>query len=1404
MSDQVSAQNPNPELKKGWFTSLTSLRAAHTDLLRRYREQDNEPELMAEIDHLIRRGCATGAILDNEDDRWAAQGLLDYWSSILYRAGWEPPDTTLVDFDSSLAPDLSEELCPYLGLEAFRTEKRHLFFGQERLLDKLVKHLDTYPLLIVVGASGSGKSSAVLGGLLPRLMTGALPGSQNWAYYSPLVPGSNPLSALAKRFKPIQIGMDEWISENVQAFQQNSFHLTELVKQPDGQPVVLVIDQFEEVFTLCRDDSIRDALVQNLLNFIQTQDAKNRLILTMRTDFESQFVRMPELQAFFEISHTRTTALDANELREAIERPAALVGLKFEEGLVDQLLSDVLGEPAALPLLQFTLLKLWDHREHNRVTWEAYRRLGGGRQALAKSADEFYNSLILEEQVTMKRILLRMVRPSEGLEVTSRRISVRDLYRSGEAKDRVDRVLEKLIQARLVRLTEGDTPDDAQVEMAHEALIRNWPRLVEWLEDERIVLRQRLRLTAAAEHWQNSKREPSALLRGALLEESRSYDDLSDLEAEYIQASRWSEIRKRSFAIVILVGTLLSLSTISAIALREANLASQAKELAQAKTKDAERQRAEAERQRTEAERQRAKAEKRQAEAAKAAELLKQAQEDLEKALNMEAQGRQQAEEQRRIAQAQEKIAIAQRTIAQKNSREAEGQKAIANIFEASARARNWFSTRDASLGLTLAIATTDRSRRTSPQDTLLVAASSLLTGVQTAQEQNRLQSDQGPIFSLAMSQDGQRIISGSEDGTVRLWNTITGEPIGPPLQGHEGTVRSVAISRDGQRIVSGGSDDTVRLWDAATGEPIGSPLQGHEGTVRSVAISRDGQRIVSGSEDGTVRLWDAATGEPIGLPLQGHEGTVRSVAISRDGQRIVSGSEDGTVRLWDAVSGALIGQPLQGHEGSVSSVAMSRDGQRIVSGSEDGTVRLWDAVSGALIGQPLQGHEGSVLSVAISRDGQQIVSGSEDSTVRLWDALSGAPIGQPLQGHTGWVFSVAISPNGQQIVSSSEDATARIWDMVTEQFVSELQQKVNAGIIRAMAISPDGQLIVNGSSDGKVQLWDAVTGEQIGSLLEEHESPISSVAISRDSQRIVSGDSDGIVRLWDTVSGMQIGSPLRGHEGPVRAVAISRDGQRIVSGSADGTVRLWDAVSGAPIGQPLQGHTGSVLSVTISPDGQRIVSGGSDTTVRLWDAVTRSQIGQPLQGHTGSVLSVAISPDGQRIVSGGSDTTVRLWDSVTGSQIGQPLQGHTGWVLSVAISPDGQRIVSGSEDTTVRLWNTVTRQPIGQPLQGHKRNVLSVAISEDGQRIVSSNSDAVVRIWEGSWIGWMRLACERLQYHPLLNAPSTVLSDQALINDAQEAKFACDSRPWSQVTESTSELSWWGSTMSWLTQLWS
>jgi energy-coupling factor transporter ATP-binding protein EcfA2 len=529
------------------FVSLTSLRTAHNQLLATHRQFGSTPSFLAWANAFIQQGRAIGALLDREEERAVAQSLLDYWTAILYRSGAEPPESALVEFDWNLAPELPDERCPYVGLDAFSEIEQSVFFGRERLVEEAVRMLTKGRLLAVVGPSGSGKSSLVLAGLLPALKEAALPDSVQWHNALRMVPGTEPMANLARVLYTLQLDpitdADTWAAQHAALLAQQPKRLPELIDQDDAAPLLLVVDQFEEVFTLCVDDAARNAFVSCLLALFQAPGRRHTLILTLRADFESPVSRLPDFQAHFERHIFRVTPLNAAELRASIEAPADLIGLKFEQGLVDTLLHDILGEPAALPLLQFTLLKLWEQRERNYITWDAYRRLGGGRLALANSADAFFDSLIPEQQVTARRILLRLVRAGDGLEITSNRVRLDSLYRAGEAAERVALVLEKLIDARLVRVTQSDVASDTQVEIAHEALVRNWPRLVAWLEEERESIRQRQRLTAAAEQWAALGRAEGALLPGTLLHEAGRFVEatgieLSSLEIEFLQASQ--------------------------------------------------------------------------------------------------------------------------------------------------------------------------------------------------------------------------------------------------------------------------------------------------------------------------------------------------------------------------------------------------------------------------------------------------------------------------------------------------------------------------------------------------------------------------------------------------------------------------------------------------------------------------------------------------------------------------------------------------------------------------------------------------------------------------------------------------------------------------------------------------
>jgi WD40 repeat protein len=572
-------------------------------------------------------------------------------------------------------------------------------------------------------------------------------------------------------------------------------------------------------------------------------------------------------------------------------------------------------------------------------------------------------------------------------------------------------------------------------------------------------------------------------------------------------------------------------------------------------------------------------------------------------------------------------------------------------------------------------------------------------------------------VLDAAFSPDGQRIVAGSWDAKVRVWNAADGAEL-LVLNGHRGPVNAVAFAHDGARIVSGSGDHTIRVWDAASGEEL-LLLAGHERDVLAAGFSPEGDRIVSGSADGTVRVWDAASGEQLQV-LEGHGQPISAAAFSPDGARIVSGGDDNTVRVWDAASGEQL-LVLDGHQGHVLTAAFSPDGARVVTGATDWKVRVWDAESGAKL-EELPGHRGAVWAVAFAPDGNRIVSASADRTVRVWEAPTWKDL-LILSGHEGRVRAAAFSPDGARIVSGSDDDTVRLWDAGGLKDLLVLRGHEDR--VRAAAFSPDRRRIVSGSWDDTVRVWDGASGRELWAL-HGHAGDVLAAAYSPDGARIVSGAKDNTVRVWDAASGEAF--VLRGHDGWVNAVAYSPDGTRIISGSADGTVRVWTP-SGGEKPLVLLGHDGDVLAAAFSPDGRRIASGSADGTVRVWDAASGAEL-LTLDGHGGPVNAVAYSPDDARIVSGSADDTLRVWDAETGSQIAV-LSGHGGDVLTAVFSPDGARILSGSADETVRVWDATSGEEF-VVLRGHDGAVWTAAFAPDGAHFVSGSDDNTVRV---SWI---------------------------------------------------------------------
>jgi WD40 repeat protein len=923
------------------------------------------------------------------------------------RASWEAQIDRLRGFLGRPAVPEPDLACPYPGMRPFTEGDAGRFFGREAELDNLVYRLRHGEReLYVIGASGSGKSSLIGAGLVPRLARG-IEGMPRFHVQS-FRPGERPLERLAG-------ALEGEMTEPVAALG----HLLE--RYTPATALLLIIDQLEELFVIASDGQRRDflAAVRAL-----RADPRCILVFTLRADFYGAFLAS-SLWTDNEgrISRIDLRPLGSDSLRVAIERPARDVGVYVEPQLMARLLDDAAREPGALPLLQETLFQLWGKRRHHLLALADYRALSNSARtgmafAVEKHADFVLGRLTLEQKTTAFRILLRLVNFGEG-RADTRRQQPRDALRSeSEMAASFDAVLQCLVNHRLVTVTGDDQHGDVRVDLAHEILIQAWPAFADEIQTWRALEQRRRELETAATAWRTRGSGDGGLLDAVELASAITWRnravphvghsaDLAVFLATS-EAAQSKAIRRRrlTFAGLSLLAVVTSILALVAWRQRKVaiSLVAQSAQLYQ------------------ETGRQRLLESERPLEALPYL---------FEARVSVETIGSTPNASLRALfAQALRNLPVLPPLQHQASVMSAAFSPDGTHIVTASSdkTARIW----DAGTGKSLSPPFQHRasvlSAAFSPDGTRVVTASLDKTArvwdVSTGKPLSPPLQHQDSVMSAAFSPDSSRVVTASWDGTARVWDAGTGRPLSPPLQ-HQDVVLKATFSPDGTRVVTASVDKTARVWDAETGKPLSPPLQ-HQGIVTGAAFSPDGTRVVTASSDKTARVWDAETGKPLSPPLQ-HQGEVKSAAFSPDGTRVVTASWDKTARIWDTGSGTPLSPPLQ-HQDIVLKAAFSPDGTRVVTASWDKTARIWDAGTGKPLSPPLQ-HQGIVHSAAFSPDGTRVVTASSDKTARVWDVSTGNPLSPPLQ-HQDGVVSAAFSPDGTRVITANLGKTARVWDV--------------------------------------------------------------------------------------------------------------------------------------------------------------------------------------------------------------------------------------------------------------------------------------------------------------------------------------------------------------------------------------
>ncbi|MFI6458619.1 helix-turn-helix domain-containing protein [Streptosporangium amethystogenes] len=1153
--------------------------------------------------------------------------------SAQWEARWRQATETVEDV-RLIAGDVGDAAgrkSPYLGLAAFQTEDAERFHGRERIVDELIARLTRQRFLAVFGTSGLGKSSLLRAGLIPRARAGDPEGGGGWRTVL-MTPGAHPLREYADRLAAVS----RWSPDEIHtALLDDPSGLPGLTEQetphwPPPAPFLLVVDQFEEVFTLCHDAHERGRFISALLAAAQGTGGLTRVVLGVRADFYAHCADHPDLAAALTDAQILLAPMTTEELRQAVTQPARAADCSVEGALLAAIVADAVGQPGALPLVSHALVETWHRRRGNTLTLAGYLEAGGIHGALVKTAETLYSDLSPAQRSCAKDMFIRLTALGEGTDDTARRIT-QDELDINHPDTRA--VLGLFAEARLITL------GDNTVEIAHEALIRGWPRLHQWLTADREALRVRRQLTEAAQAWAALDHDPGTLYRGARLAIAREWagdddrrDTLNRLERDFLDTSIHREktehagVLRRSRQLRYLalgLALLLLVSTGTGL-------------IAVQQWQDAE-------------------------------------------AAHRIALSRQLAAQTLTVADSEPDTAmlLAAHAFAVAPTVEARGA-----LLSASAlRAHQGMLT--GHIGAVSQVLFSPDGR------TLFSVGKDRTVAVWDVRRRARLATLRGHdtwLKAAALSPDGKLLATGGEDGHIVLWDTAARVPVAT-LDGHTKQVREIAFSPDGHTVATASDDRTVILWDALRHTRLAT-LSAHTGKVRGVAFSPDGRTLATAGDDRQVILWDLRRRVRLAT-LTGLAETASAVAFSPDGRTLAGAGGNTTVILWDVVRRARVATFSHQRPGEVITLKFSPDGRTLATSGHDPAILLWDVGRRVLRGR-LTGHKINVYALDINPRTSMMASAGEDGAIILWDTAQASPA-----GHATPVNDVAFSPDGRLLAAADAHRTM-VWD-TRDRTLYALHTDTSSDVY-ALAFSPDGRTLAlakgkTGSppdiSAGTITLWDLEKGTS--AELTGHNGAVLDVVFSPDGRTLATGSVDTTANLWD-VARRTRSAVLTGHKGPVNGVAFSPDGRTLATGGHDQAAILWDTATRRPLGAPLAAHTAWVRTVAFSPDGRTLATSDADKTVTLWDVRRRARLAV-LTGHADALTTgVAFAPDGRTLAFTSGDHTVTLWD-VRHGRLTAHLVGHTEPVRAIAFSPDGRTLATVGADATVRLWNTAPQE---------------------------------------------------------------------------------------------------------------
>ncbi|MFD0250032.1 trypsin-like peptidase domain-containing protein [Streptomyces sp. NPDC127113] len=1171
---------------------------------------------------------------------------------------------------------------PYRELLPFTEHDRGVFHGRENETQRLVELLDQQrvPLLPVLGPSGVGKSSLVGAGLVgsldhDRCVIARIPMGLRltaeellaWALAS-----AGDVDTMRADW------YDRWSALAQQLTDEQGIRTAveqTLARHGGRSRLVLVADQFE---TLLADAPSTARRLDTMLGILT--DRRNdgsrpaQAIVVVRIDFLRHIEQLPHLLTAWDATSMVVQPMMRNQLTEVITGPlAGRAGIRFADGLVERMLLDAPPGPAALPMLEYALSRLWERQERGWLTTTAYQELGGVQGALAGDADQrLWAWADRTERQALERIFIQLVRPGEELDAGGRGPDTRRVAARTEFSEVDWALIHRLASTRLVVVTRRPTGRDT-AELAHQALVETWPRLRRWLEENRAFRSWQEELRRSLRVWEEQGRPRELVLGRDQIARARQWigergEEIPAEEAEFVVISdqvRQRRVRRRRLALAGFAVLTVFVVVAASLATRSARDSSERRALA-------------ASRNLVEQSREYANADPAlAARLALAAQHVSPTPESRAQLLSMVSSSL-------RVTLTGHKKGVNSVDFSPDGKTLATGGGDTARLWDMTGRRK------PTSLGGRSGQVATAHF---SPDGkSLLTGPEIRLWDVHTRKQTGALANAVSPA---AFSPDGDLIATSGRRGKVLLWDAHTRQKVGElQVADRDGTAQPsrIEFSPDGKTLAVTLSNflsrdrekAAVQLWDVGEKRRT-AMLKGHASQVTSLVFSPDGATLAAGVSDTTVRLWGVREHRLLAT-LTGHSNSVFALAFSPDGQTLASGGVDRSVRLWDVRERTAL-VVLNSHTGSVDALAFSPDGTTLASGSADATARLWDM----RIGRPratIAGQDGSVSTTVVSSpqsvyspDGKMLAVGDNSGSVRLYDARTRRTLGR-LTGHRSKVASLRFSPNGKFVAASSHDSSlVMLWDAHTHRRLATLEGHHRP--VQSVVFSPDARTLATSSFiDGTTRLWSVRTHRQLASIV----AGASWTEFSPDGRSLVTGGfQTSSVHLVDVRTHRRLAT-LDAVSKDIRSVAFSPGGRTLAVASGDGKLRLWD-VGRRRLTATFAGHTDMAQSVSFSLDGKILVSSGHDGAVVLWDAHTRRRL-TTLTVHTGVVWAAVVSPDGRTLATGGDDRAIRLWDIETHRMLTM-YTGHTGVVKSAFFSPNGNTLVTNSSDLTVRMWDT-------------------------------------------------------------------------------------------------------------------